>query len=125
MGTALWIVQVLLALAFFMAGLMKATQPHEKLGERMAWVKRFSPGTVRFIGVIEMLGAIGLIVPAVTGMLPVLTPVAAVGLVLVMLGAIVTHARAGENAMIVGNLILLALAAFVAYGRFVLVPLTA
>lgn len=125
MDTVLWVVQVLLALAFLLAGFGKATQPYEKLGQQMAWVRRFSPGTVRLIGVVEVLGAIGLIVPALTGILPVLTPVAAVGLVLVMLGAMVTHARAGENPMIVANLVLLALAAFVAYGRFVLVPLTA
>lgn len=125
METALWIVQILLAILFLLAGLMKLTQPIEKLGERMAWVKRFSPGIVRLIGGLEVLAAVGLVAPAVTGILPVLTPLAAVGLVAVMLGAIVTHARAGENQMIVGNLVLLALAAFVAYGRFVLVPLTA
>lgn len=122
MNIALWIVQVLLALAFGMAGFMKASQPKEKLGEQMAWVEDFSTGNVRNIGILEILAALGLILPAVTGILPWLTPLAAVGLILTMIGAAITHARRSESQMIRINVVLLLLAAFVAYGRFILTP---
>ena len=118
MNIALWIVQALLAVAFGMAGIMKLTQPKEKLAAQMGWVEDFAPTTVKGIGLLEVLGAIGLILPRLTGILPWLTPLAAIGLVLTMLGAIVTNLRRHENQMIVANVVLLALAAFVAYGRF-------
>ncbi|MCA0456268.1 MAG: DoxX family protein [Chloroflexi bacterium] len=122
MNTALWIVQILLGLVFVGAGIMKSTQPKEKLQGTMKWVEDFSPSTVKVIGVLELLAGIGLILPWVTGILPVLTPLAAVGLVLTMVGAIITHIRRGEAPFTVVNLVLLLLAAFVAYGRFVAVP---
>ncbi len=122
MNIALWIVQGLLALAFLMAGGMKVMQSKEKLAESMAWVNDFSANTVKLIGVLEILGAIGLIAPQATGILPILTPLAAVGLALVMIGAAITHLRRGEMPMIGINAVLLILALFVAYGRFVLVP---
>ena len=118
MNIALWVVQALLALAFGMTGLMKLTQPREKLAAQMGWVEDFAPTTVKLIGGLELLGAIGLILPLLTGILPWLTPLAAVGLVLTMLGAMVTHLRRGENQMLVANLVLLLLAALVTYGRF-------
>ena len=122
MNVAVWIVQILLALAFGAAGIMKITQPREKLATNMKWVEDFAPNTVKGIGTLELLAAIGLILPFLTGILPVLTPLAAVGLVLTMIGAIITHIRRGESPMVVVNLVLLVLAAFVAYGRFVAVP---
>ena len=123
MNAALWIVQILLALVFLMAGIMKATRSKEKLAERMDWVEDFSEGTIRLIGILEILGAIGLILPAVTGILPWLTPLAALGLALTMVGAMIAHIRQGEYSSLIVNLILLAMALFVAYGRFVVVPL--
>ena len=123
MNTVVWIVQILTALAFGMAGFMKITQPKEKLAANMKWVEDFSPNTIKGIGTLELLGAVGLILPALTGILPVLTPLAGIGLVLVMVGAAYTHLRRKENSAIIANLVLLALAAFVAYGRFVAVPL--
>ena len=123
MNTAIWVVQILLALAFLMTGIAKATQPIEKLGERMGYVKDFPPTIIRLIGIVEVLAAIGLVLPALTNILPALTPLAAGGLVLVMLGAMATHSRRKEYPAIGFNLVLLALAAFVAYGRFVAVPL--
>jgi uncharacterized membrane protein YphA (DoxX/SURF4 family) len=123
MNTAVWIVQILLALAFIAAGFMKATQPKEKLYANMQWVEDFSPNIIKAIGVIEILGGLGLVLPALTGILPWLTPLAGIGLALDMIGAILTHVRRKENSIIVANLVLLALAAFVAYGRFVAVPL--
>lgn len=124
MNVALWIIQGLLAAAFLMAGIMKATQPKEKLAVNMAWVSDFSANQVRTIGILETLGALGLILPAVTGILPILTPLAAVGLSLTMIGAAMTHRRRGESQVMVVNVVLLLLAAFVAYGRFLAVPLS-
>jgi uncharacterized membrane protein YphA (DoxX/SURF4 family) len=119
MNVALWIVAGLLALAFLAAGLMKISQPKEKLAASgMAWTEDFSPGAVKAIGTLELLAAIGLILPAALGIVPVLTPLAATGLVVVMIGAAVTHARRKEHQMILANLVLLALAAVVAWARF-------
>jgi uncharacterized membrane protein len=118
MNVFLWIVQALLAAAFVTAGSGKATQPREKLLPRLPWVEDFSPGTVRFIGVMELLGAIGLILPAATGILPVLTPIAASGLAVLMVLAAATHVRRGEPSGVAVNAVLFALAALVAWGRF-------
>jgi uncharacterized membrane protein YphA (DoxX/SURF4 family) len=117
MGIALWVVQVLLAVAFLGAGALKLSQSKEKLAKNMAWVEDFSPETVRLIGTLEVLGAIGVVLPTLTGILPWLTPLAALGLVLTMVGAIFTHLRRGEYPAIAGPVVLLVLAAFVAYGR--------
>jgi uncharacterized membrane protein YphA (DoxX/SURF4 family) len=114
----LWILQVLLALAFGMAGVLKTTQPKEKLATNMGWVEDFSPGTVKLIGGVEFLAALGLILPAVTGIAPVLTPLAAAGLVVTMIGAIIVHARRHEPQGFVVNIVLLVLSALVAWGRF-------
>lgn len=122
MNIALWIVQVLLALAFLAAGSMKATQPIGTLKKRMSWVGHTTPTIVRVVGILEILGAIGLILPAVTGILPWLVPIAALGLVLTMLGAIIVHIGLKENTQSMAPLILLLLAAFIAFGRF-MVPL--
>ncbi|MFN8564140.1 MAG: DoxX family protein [Anaerolineae bacterium] len=125
METFVWVVQILLALAFFMAGIMKLTQPIDKLETRLSWIESINPrNMVRGIGLVEVLGALGLILPAVTGILPVLTPLAAAGLVLTMLGAVSLHVRRGDAiARAMPSVVLLALAVFVAYGRFVAVPL--
>ena len=120
MGVALWVVQGLLAVAFLGAGAMKLSQPKEKLAANMGWVEDFSQPAVRLIGAVEVLGAIGLVLPALTGILPWLTPLAALGLVLLMVGAALTHLRRKEYGNIAMNAVLLVLAAFVAYGRFFL-----
>ena len=119
MNVVLWIVAGLLAVAFLAAGLMKLTQPKKKLADSgMGWTEDFSDGAVKGIGALEVLGAAGLILPAALGIVPVLVPIAATGLALLMLGAAVTHARRKESPNIVVNIVLLALAAFVAWGRF-------
>ncbi len=123
MDVALWIIQVLLALVFVMAGVMKLTQPKEKIAAQMAWANDFSQNNIRLIGLVEVLGAIGLILPSLTRILPVLTPLAALGLVATMVGAILTHLRRKETPAIAVNVVLLVLAAVVVYGRFVAVPL--
>jgi uncharacterized membrane protein YphA (DoxX/SURF4 family) len=122
MNIALWIVQVVLAGMFLMAGVMKAFQ-YERAKASLPWVKDVSRGLVTFIGVSELLGGLGLLLPALTHILPWLTPLAAVGLAVIMLLAIIFHIRRGEGQAVIINIVLLALIAFVAYGRFVLMPL--
>ena len=118
MNIVLWVIAGLLALAFLGSGLTKLLQPKEKLEARMAYTKDLSAGTVKTIGALEVLAAIGLILPAALGVAPVLVPLAATGLVLLMIGAAITHARRQESQMIVANAVLLLLAAVVAWGRF-------
>ncbi|MCP4423814.1 MAG: DoxX family protein [Chloroflexi bacterium] len=127
MNIFLWILQGLLAAMFLMAGIMKATKSKDEIkesgGERMAWVDSVSAGNVRLIGILELLAAIGLILPQLTGILPWLTPLAAVGLVLTMIGAMALHLQRGDGTQaVVASFVILLLAAFVAYGRFVLIP---
>ena len=124
MNIVLWAVQILLALLFAMVGIMKVTQPVDRLETRMGWVKDVGPRGVRLIGSLEILGAIGLILPTATGILPWLTPVAAIGLALTMIGAMITHGRRGEYSQIGVNVVLLVLTLFVVYGRFVIVPIS-
>lgn len=120
MDIVLWIVAGLLALAFLGAGAMKVTRSKEQLAASgMAWTEDFSAPMVKTIGTLEVLGALGLILPAVTGILPVLVPLAALGLAATMIGAIIVHLRRREP--FIPPVVLLALAAFVAIGRF-LVP---
>lgn len=118
MVVALWVVQILLGLMFGLAGAMKMSKSKEELAPRMPFVEDFSPGAIRLIGALELLAAIGLVVPLLVGIAPGLTAWAAVGLVLVMIGATLTHLRRKEPQAIGMNLVLLALAAFVALGRF-------
>ena len=119
MNITLWIIAGLLAAAFLAAGAMKLAQPKAKLAESgMAWTEDFSDSQVKLIGLVEVLGAIGLILPAALDIAPILTPIAAAGLALLMLGATVVHARRGEKSNIPVTLVLAALAAFVAIMRF-------
>ena len=119
MNLILWIAAAVLAVAFLAAGAMKLTQPKEKLAQSgMSWTEDFSPDAIKAIGALEVLAAIGLILPAALDVVPDLVPVAAVGLVVLMLGAVVTHLRRKESQMVVVNVVLIALAAFVAWGRF-------
>ncbi len=123
MNTVIWIVQILLAFVFGMVGIGKLTQPREKLQEKMKWVEDFSARTLKGIGALELLAAIGLVLPALTGILPTLTPLAAAGLILTMIGAMITHIRRREMGMLIPNIILLLMGTFVVYGRLIVVPL--
>lgn len=97
MTIALWIVNGLLALAFLFAGVTKLARPKEALTTAgMAWVEDFSSPAVKGIGTAEVLAALGLILPFATGIAVVLTPIAAIGLVLLMAGAVITHLRRKE-----------------------------
>ncbi len=118
MNIALWIVQGILALIFVMSGVLKLRPLPERLPSRMAWMRDVSPRTVRLIGALETLGAIGVVLPELTGILTWLTPLAAVGLALTMVGAILTRIRRREYPDTISPSILFALAVFVAIGRF-------
>ena len=118
-NVVLWIVQAGLALAFVFSGLSKLTQPRQALIDRgMAYIGDLPQPLVKVIGTLEVLGAIGLVVPAWTGIAPVLTPIAAVGFMALMVGAMFTHLRRGEPKVIIANGLLFLLAAFIAWGRF-------
>lgn len=118
MNIALWIIQALLALIFLMAGFMKTFRPIDTLAEKMPWVTKVPSVLVRLLGIAELLGAIGLILPILTHILPWLTALAAVGLALIMLGAIVLHASKREIPVVGVTIVILILAVFVAYGRW-------
>jgi putative oxidoreductase len=113
----LWVVQALLAAAFLAAGAMKLTAPIADLAQQMAWVQSPMGSLTRFIGLVEVAGALGLVLPAATRIKPWLTPLAALGLVIVMALAAITHVAIGEPGAIVAPLVLGSLAAFVAWGR--------
>jgi len=93
MNIFLWILQAVLAAAFLGAGLMKLSQPKSKLQENMGWVEDFSDNAVKGIGAAEVLGAIGLILPAATGIAVILTPIAAAALAVTMVGAVIVHIK--------------------------------
>ena len=112
----LWAAAGLLAVLYLMAGFMKATQPIDKLAAQMKWPAEL-PKLTRFVGWSEVLGAIGLILPLLTGILAWLTPLAAICLVVVQVLAIGFHMMRKEVMIIPFNVVLLALAAFVAWGR--------
>ena len=118
MTYALWIVQGLLALLFLWAGGMKLVLPVEAMTEQMPLPGLF----LRFIGVAEVLGALGLILPRLLRLRPALTPLAAARLVLIMIGATVLTLAGGAVAMALFPLVVGLLAAFVAYGRWRLAP---
>lgn len=118
MNIVLWIIAGLLAVAFLGSGAVKMIRPKEKLPAEWTWANDFSAGSIKAIGALEVLAAIGLILPAALDVAPVLVPLAAVGLALLMAGAFIVHARRREPQAFVMTLVLLALAGFVAWGRF-------
>jgi uncharacterized membrane protein YphA (DoxX/SURF4 family) len=119
MNTLLWTAAGLLAVVFLAAGTMKLTQPKDKLAAAgQGWVEDFSSTAVKGIGLLEVLAAIGLILPAALDIAPIFVPLAAMGLALMMVGAVITHARRREFPLITVNTVMLALAAVVAWGRF-------
>jgi uncharacterized membrane protein len=114
MNIVFWIITALVALAFLAAGAMKLIQPKEKMATQMKWVKDFDQNTIRSIGALEVLGAIGLVLPRLTNILPWLSSVAAVGLILTMIAGAVVHMRRKEP--IVPNMVLGLLSAVALYG---------
>jgi hypothetical protein len=126
MNVALWIVAGLLAVVALTGGVTKLFVPKEKLAAAPGggWTGDASVGFVKTLGVLELLAALALILPAAFDIAPVLVPVTAVFWVFLMVGAMVTHFRRGEAKFVVLNLIYLALAAFIAWGRFGPEPFT-
>jgi hypothetical protein len=121
MNLALWIVTGLLAFAYLIGGGAKLIMSKEKIAATTSsgrWVEDFSAGSVKSIGALEVLAAIGLTLPAVLDFAPVLVPLSALGLALLMAGATITRIRRHELKIMVADLMYFALAAFVAWGRF-------
>ncbi|QNE21223.1 DoxX family protein [Kribbella qitaiheensis] len=120
MNVVLWILAGVLAAFFLAAGLGKLSQSKEKLGANanMKWTEDFSARTLKLIGTAEVLGALGLILPAVLNIAEILVPLAATGLAVIMVGAIITHGRRKENQPIIINAVILILALVVAIFRF-------
>jgi hypothetical protein len=120
MAIAYWIVAGLLALAYLAAGGMKVVRPRRKLvAAGLKWAGDFPLWSVRLIGLLEVIGAVGLILPPLTGIVPALAPWAAVGLVLVQIGAVITHVVRRETTTLLVNALLLALAVAAAWIGFV------
>lgn len=114
----LWAAQIAAGAMYLMAGAMKSTQPIPKLAGMMRWPGDVQPSFVRFIGGIDAAAGLGLILPMATGILPFLTPLAALGSVVLQVLAIGFHGKRGETRMTLGmNLVLLGLSAFVLWGR--------
>ncbi|GAB4161971.1 MAG: DoxX family protein [Candidatus Promineifilaceae bacterium] len=124
MNTILWILQFLLGIYFFVTGILHFIVPPD-LPAPMSWMYELPPGLHTFSGIAEILAGLGLILPSLTRIQTRLIPFAALGLVLVMLGAAVWHLGRGEYPNILMNLLLAALSAFLAYGRWRLIPLKA
>jgi uncharacterized membrane protein len=122
MDIALWVAQVLLAIVLVGVGVTHATRRDQATGG-MAWMLAVPKPLLTTIGVLEILGAVGLIAPWLTGILPGLTPLAAIAVVVLMVLAAIFHARRPDEVPnIVFNLVLGAVAAFIAWGRFDALP---
>lgn len=113
----LWAVQGLLAAAFLAIGATKTSTPIDQLAPKMPWVTTVPAAFVRFVGTVELAGALGLVLPSVARIKPWLTPLAAAGFAVMMIFAAGLHVVRGETEVLPVNLILGALAAFVAWGR--------
>jgi hypothetical protein len=120
MNLALWTAAALLAAVALTGGITKTFVPLDKLSrhEGAAWTRGVRPGFVKTLGVVEILAAVGLILPAVVDVAPVMVPVTAVCWVGLMIGAMITHGRLGQAKLALVNVVYVALAAFIATGRF-------
>jgi putative oxidoreductase len=121
----LWAVQVLLALFFLMAGFNHGVRPIAEAAKTSPWITGVSTGLARFIGFAELVGAVGLILPAAARIGPSLTPLAAVGLAIIMALAVPFHIMRGEANVIGLHVVVVALSAFVAWGRYRRAPIAA
>jgi len=118
MEIVFWVVQWVLAVAFVASGAMKALQPVSKLGEKMAWVSTVKPSTVKVIGIAEVLGGLGLILPVLTGIAPILVPIAAAALAVVMLLAVIKHFQMNDASGSAASIVLGVLSVVIAVVRF-------
>lgn len=122
MSIALWIIAVIFAIAFTAGGIVKLTWSYDKYAAKLHWPADFSPGKVKFMGIIEILGGLGLVLPAFIAPIAWLVPVAASGMALYMSGAVTERIRRSEYRDLLGDLLFLAAMLFVAWGRFALSP---
>ena len=118
MNTTIWVAQGLLAAVFLAAGLLKLTNTRAALKDKTPYVEDFTDSQVKAIGTLELLGAIGVVLPAALKILPALSPIAACGQALMMVAAAATLIRRGEYAHVPLNFFIFALAVFVAVERF-------
>jgi hypothetical protein len=129
MNVALWIVAGVLAVVLLVSSCVKLFVSKDRLATLLQnlgpaaqatgdWTRDFSPGALKALGIVELLGAVGLILPAALDIAPVVVPLAATGTVLLFVGAVIMRLRRGEKATIVVDLVYLAMAAFVVWGRF-------
>lgn len=125
MHLSLWVVQVLLAAMFLMSGFMKASMPVEQLSTRLPWATTVPVGLVKFIGLSELLGGLGLLLPSLLRIKPTLTVWAALGLATIMLLAIPFHISRDETPIIGMNAVFMLLAIFIAWGRWKKAPIPA
>ena len=126
MNTALWIATGLLAAVALFGGITKTFVPKDKLAAQPGgeWTRDASTSFVRTLGILEILAAIGLVLPAVLGVAPVMVAVTSVCWILLMLGAMITHGRLGQYGLVLLNTAYLALAVYIAWGRTVVEPFT-
>ncbi len=117
MNTFLWILQILLALVFLLTSIRKFIRSDAEM-RVIPWAKGMEPWMVRGVGILELLGAVGVILPTLTGILPWVAALAAIGLCLTMIGAMVANYRVALYRPIVVNMVLLILAVIVVYGRW-------
>lgn len=122
MNVVLWVFHGLLAAGYLFAGITKATQPLDQLSKMMTWVTSVPKGLVRGIGVVEIFGAIGLILPLATGIAPWLTIAAAVGLAIIQVAATVFHISRNESSRLAANVVFFLLAVVIIIGRVAWVP---
>lgn len=125
MHVTLWIVQVIVSASLAYGGIMKLATPPEKLSAMWPWAGQVSRAFLMFTGIVDLAGALGLILPAMLRIRPVLTPVAATGVFLLMICASVFHISRGEAPVIGFNIFLAAAAVFIAWGRFKRAPVIA
>ena len=116
MNTALWIAQGFAALVFLVTGVLKLVMPRERLAEKMHWAATWPPGRIKLLGLAEVAGAIGLVLPSALHVAPVLMPIAATCLAVLMVGAIQTHRRLHES--FVPTLVLALVCAAIAAGGY-------
>lgn len=118
MNVALWIVAGIFATGFIAGGIVKLVSPYGKYAAKAQWPQDFTPGNVKFMGAVELLGGLGLLLPGLLNIAPVLVPVAASGMSLYMAGAVTERIRRAEYKELLGDLLFLAGMIFVAWGRF-------
>jgi uncharacterized membrane protein YphA (DoxX/SURF4 family) len=118
LSIALWVTQALLSVSFLCGGVMKLFQPVEQLSAMWPWTAEVSPAFLKFTGVVDLLGGLGIILPSLLRIKPWLTPVAAVAIVVQMVGASAFHIARGEASDIGANIVFALMALFIGWGRW-------